>query len=309
MKITQVMATTHLDRHNQRFSIEALEVMVNQINDSSALGMTIEHDLTIPFFGKVTKAYLKQLPDGEYGVFGEFILFNQEEAQEVTLPTGKKVIIDTWNDDRPFLIQKNEIPSSIEISFDLINFKSNDDIKIFQSEVPKELSFNSRTIVRKSFIPDPQLIINLSENAIQLLIAQKLLTTVGKRITDDVSNDIANLYSTLRTMAIKYSKRCIPKNRPVTYIFVISKTPIIEFVLKTENPSIIAEATKKMSDHFDEAEQLHQLFDSQKIQFLFMENGTWEFNYLLTTSGKVVGSQDAVSRREKAKEVFLEQNK
>lgn len=309
MKITQIMATTHLDRHNQRFSKESLEGLANQINESSALGVTIEHDLTLPFFGKVTNAYLKQLPDGEYGVFGESILFNQEETQEVTLPTGKKGIIDTWSDDKPFLIEKNEVPSSIEISFDLVNFKSNDDIKIFQDEVPKGLSFNSRTIVRKSFIPDPQLIINLSESAIQLLIAQKLLTTVGKKITDDISNDIANLYSMLRTMAIKYAKRCIPTNRPVTYIFVISKTPIIEFVVKTENPSIIAEATKKMSDHFDEAEQLHQLFDSQKTQFLFTENGTWEFNYLLTTSGKVVGSQDAISRREKAREVFLEQNK
>ncbi len=302
------MATTHLDSHNQRFAKEALEGLANQINESSALGMTIEHDLTLPFFGKVTKAYLEELPDGEYGVIGESILFNQEDTQEVTLPTGKKGFIDTWSDNKPFIVEKNEIPSSIEISFDLVNFKSNDDIKNFQDEVPKELSFNPRIIVRKSYIPDPQLIINLSESAIQLLIAQKLFKTVGKKITDDVSNDIANLYSILRTMAIKYAKRCIPRNRPVTYIFVISETPVIEFVVKTENPSIIAEATKKMSEHFDEATQLHQLFDSQKTQFLFMENGTWEFNYLLTTSGKVVGSEDAISRREEAIKVFLEQN-
>lgn len=183
MKITQIMATTHLDRHNQRFTKEALEDMVNQINDSSALGVTFEHDLTLPFFGKVTKTYLKQLPDGEYGVVGEFLLFNQEEVQEVTLPTGKKGIMDTWSDDTPFLIDKNEIPSSIEISFDLVNFKSNDDIKIFQDEIPKELSFNSRTIVRKSYIPDPQLIINLSE----MYFAIQMCTIMQRKVQNFAS--------------------------------------------------------------------------------------------------------------------------
>ncbi|OGX80036.1 hypothetical protein A6395_03685 [Exiguobacterium sp. SH31] len=245
MRKAQMMASTHLDRHNQRMTKESLEGAANQMNESSALGMTIEHDLTLPFFGKITKAYIEQLPDGEYGLFGESILFDRENSQEITLPTGQKVIIDTWPNEKPFLIKKDQIPSSIQVSFDLNNFNSNEDLKIFQDEVPEEVSFDSKIIVRKSFIPDPQLIINLSESAIQLLIAQKLLTTVGKKITDDINNDIANLYSTLRTVAIKYAKLCIPKNRPITYIFVISKTPVIEFVIQTENPAIIAEATKK----------------------------------------------------------------
>ncbi|OEI75653.1 hypothetical protein BG616_16205 [Bacillus subtilis] len=309
MRREQILSSTHVDKHGMRMSKKALENAAEQINGPFVPGMGVEHDILIPPIGKFIKAYVKQLPDGEYGLFGEYLLFNPEDSREIMLPNGEKAMLDTWEDERPFTDRHKEIPSSIQISFDSVNFESDEEAQAFQQELEEEGSFEYQMMVRKSWIPDPELIIKLSEDAVKFLIAHKLLHTAGKKLVDDLSNDFSNLYTTIRNAAIKYARYCVPKNRPITYLIVVPGTPAIEFVIRTTNPEKISEAINSIRfTALEEAEQLHNSFGAQKIQFLLKEDGNWGFNYLLTNSGKVVGTQDAISRREKAVEIVYQQH-
>lgn len=69
-----IIATTHRDRHNERFTRGALEGMVFQINNRY-IPMGIEHDPRIPPQGRIVSAKLEQLSDGEYGVVGQVEIF------------------------------------------------------------------------------------------------------------------------------------------------------------------------------------------------------------------------------------------
>lgn len=81
-KIT--LATSHLDRHRERFTKEALESMVRQSNEK-IIPLGIEHDPRIPPQGRILEANLVQLPDGEFAVEGipEFFEDGKEHYSDV----------------------------------------------------------------------------------------------------------------------------------------------------------------------------------------------------------------------------------
>lgn len=76
MKRTKLrLATTHLDRHNERFSMEALESMVKQSNEG-VIPLGSEHDPRIAPLGRVIHTELVKLEDGEFAVEGVAEIFN-----------------------------------------------------------------------------------------------------------------------------------------------------------------------------------------------------------------------------------------
>ncbi|WP_019912427.1 hypothetical protein [Paenibacillus sp. HW567] len=311
MTIQRLLATTHVDRHGMVMSKEALDQTAAQINGPVAVGIGIEHDITLPPIGKLVKSEVRQLPDGEYGVYGEYLLYDPNETKKISLPNGESAIVDTWADKRPFVDKYEETPSEIHYSFDPTNFESKEAIAIFQQELQEDGPYQQDMLIRKSLIPDPELIIKLSQNAVEFLIAHQLLKKVGQQLAADTSEDIAKIYKSIRNAAIKYAKYCIPKNRPIAYVLVIPGTPAKEFVIKTADPANVSEAIQleKLSSAIDEAERLHEALDAQKIQFLLTEDGEWKFNYMLTTSGSVVGTEDAITRRGKAVQLLYEQGR
>lgn len=85
MKKTKLrLATTHLDRRNERFSIEALESMVKQSNEG-VIPLGSEHDPRIAPLGRIIHTELVELEDGEYAVEGiaEIYEGNFEELEDL----------------------------------------------------------------------------------------------------------------------------------------------------------------------------------------------------------------------------------
>lgn len=89
------LATTHLDRHNERFAVSALEGMVKQIA-TSYLPMGIEHDPRYPPMGRLIDAEVVGLPEGEHAVVGTIELFDEEPAAG----DGRSIPIDVPELDR-----------------------------------------------------------------------------------------------------------------------------------------------------------------------------------------------------------------
>lgn len=76
MKKTKLrLATTHLDRHGERYTISALEIMVKQSN-SQIIPFSYEHDPRIPPLGRVIMTELVELEDGEFAVEGIAEIFD-----------------------------------------------------------------------------------------------------------------------------------------------------------------------------------------------------------------------------------------
>jgi len=73
-------ATTHLDRHNERFTVEALQTMVNQSN-KNIIPLGVEHDPRIQPIGRVISTELVKLEDGEFAVEGIAELFETDTSK------------------------------------------------------------------------------------------------------------------------------------------------------------------------------------------------------------------------------------
>lgn len=90
MKKTKLrLATTHLDRHGERFTLGALETMVEQSN-RQVIPIGSEHDPRIPPLGRVIMTELVELEDGEFAVEGVAEIF--DEDYENLTDTGNREI-------------------------------------------------------------------------------------------------------------------------------------------------------------------------------------------------------------------------
>jgi hypothetical protein len=103
MKYTKgVIATSHVDRHGDRLTREALASMVEQIN-KYYIPQYYQHDPRIPPLGRAVHAELKQLDDGEYAVEATTQIF---EAGDEIEPdnTGRKMPLRRVDDESLHLV-------------------------------------------------------------------------------------------------------------------------------------------------------------------------------------------------------------
>ena len=90
MKVVEsILATTHIDRQNERLALSALEDMVEQI-EREYLPLIHEHDPRLPPHGRILSAHIEQLDDGEYALKCQTQLF--EPGDEIQLAEENREI-------------------------------------------------------------------------------------------------------------------------------------------------------------------------------------------------------------------------
>lgn len=72
--VSAVLATTHVDRHNEAFTLAALEGMVEQLNQHY-LPVGVQHDPRVPPLGRVIAAELRSHDDGEFEIAAQIEVF------------------------------------------------------------------------------------------------------------------------------------------------------------------------------------------------------------------------------------------
>ena len=82
-----ILSTTHVDQHNEKMTLSALESLVEQSNDN-IIPLTVEHDPRKPPIGRIKSTQIKQLEDGEYGLEGTFEIYENDD--DFTLPLDDK---------------------------------------------------------------------------------------------------------------------------------------------------------------------------------------------------------------------------
>jgi len=295
MEMKGIIATTHVDGHGEKLAKEALERLVLEINSgNTAIGVNVEHDgLTMPI-GKVVNANLVQLEDGEFAV---------ETLQEIfdIYSTENEIFDDVYyiaeskTDFRPFAERATDNVDNLTVAIDPHNFNRND-LTVISDFLEKEEIYVEFEI-KKSLIPDPELIINLVAGTLFCWTGKKAL----EKLSDDISTDISNLYSKIKKIIMKFAQYSIPHNRPRTYRLREQEEYVKELVIRTSDPNIVIEALQP--DKLDKIESVIEKSLEQfnvspaRVQLIFeIDKKEWKLNYLLTASGQAIGTEKCYKR-------------
>lgn len=187
------------------------------------------------------------------------------------------------------------------MSYDIVNFGSPEDLQSFLSEVrnTSEVEFVDRQFGRKAEIPEPELIVSIAQAITAYLLAKPIVEKTAEKVAELAAEEIESFYSFMKSAIYSAAKYMHPRNRPITYMFVVSEDPSIELVARTADPDLILSAMllERLEEAVSDAMELHRKLDAARIQLLLNEQGEWEFNYLLTSTGAVIGTEKAYSRR------------
>ncbi len=291
MILKGIGATTHIDRHNCRITKEVLEDMAKDITDGvCAVGMGVEHNLAVMPIGKVLNGKIIELEDGEYAleieqeIFEEYFSYEDERGAKWYI-TGSKT------DRRPFADTQMDNTPNIKISIDPVNF-SQEDVEKLMDFYKKECSFDTECLIRKSYIPDPEIMFTLMAGTLAIMTGKKVLD----KTAEQVANDVVKIYDMIKKASLETVKRFNKKNRPVTYVIREKSTSVIELIVVTEKVDVLFEAltAEKMDLIEKEIENFKRRFDVNiaKLQCVYaVDEAKWLVNYVSTRDGKVIGSE------------------
>lgn len=297
-----VLSTSHVDKHGTVMSKEALESALDFINGDVKPRLGLEHDMTLPPLGRINDAELVQGEDSEYYLIGHREYYEIREA--ISLKDGSILIKERFIEEKhKFAEVTYEALDQTRISIDRVNFNGFEDSDKFIKELQEEtgVEFTSKELMRKSFIPDPEIVIELSKAAAIFFVGQKLLPKLAEKVSDDISEDIAKFYKLTKATVVKASKRLIPKNRPITYLIQINGDINIDLIVVSPKPDdLVSAMTKdKLKPVVEKIESLNLFFGIDKVQFILTPEHEWEFNYALTISGEAIGTEKAFNKRDK----------
>lgn len=94
--IKGIIATTHIDSHNECFSKDALESLVEQ-NNKNFIPLIVEHDPRKAPIGRVISSQLVKLDAEEYGVEATFEIFENEDDSKLLMDNRREIKIGEHN--------------------------------------------------------------------------------------------------------------------------------------------------------------------------------------------------------------------
>jgi hypothetical protein len=294
-----VMSSTHIDKHRTKMTKEALESGLKFINGNRKPRLGLEHNQTLPPLGRINNGEVVQGDDGEYYLVADQEFFDVQES--ITLSNGLELIMESFSDNNfPFVECEFEERNKIEIKYDFVNFESYQKGKEFINELQKnsDVEFEGSIFSRKSVIPDPEIIVRITEIlGIALGIG---LRKIPEKLGDAIGEDLAKLYKLLSNTIKKSVLELLPKNQPIHFIVEIPiDKSFVELIVTTRNPDIAINAydRKAISKLRSDMDALIKTFNVEKIQYFLNDKNIWELNYMLTEEGKVIGTKKSFKRR------------
>jgi hypothetical protein len=302
-----IVSSTHLDSQGYMMMKSALDSMLPQLNGKRKPRLGLEHIRTFPPFGAITNGEVFQGEDEQYYLSAEMLYFDQQEF--ITLDDGTKLVKEFFSEgEYPFIeCEENEV-TKLSIATDPANFEKYKELKELYDLVRQEtdLEFDTEEFGRKSELPDPETVIT---------ITTILATTIGivkskvtEKLGDAIGEDLAKFYKFVSKLATETIKKVKPSNRQKNFVISYPNTECnIELVITTHKADkVLNSLTKeKLQIIADKVEQLVNL-EPEKIQFVYNDNESWEFNYLLTKNGSAVGTIKSFKKRNELYNKILE---
>jgi len=309
-KVKYVITSTHLDKQGYVMAKSALESMLPQLNGERKPRIGLEHIRTFPPFGAIMNGEIVKGEDEHFYLTAEMLYFDEKKV--ITLEDGTELLKEYFSKGEfPFIeCADNEI-EKLSIGTDPANFDNYNDISKIYELIKQEtnLEFETEEFGRKSELPDPETIITITKILATTLGIIK--TKIPEKIGDAIGEDLAKFYMLVSRLAIETIKKVKPSNRPKNFVISYPNSYCnIELVISTHKADrVLNSLTKeKLQLIGDKIEQLENL-EPEKIQFVYNENGNWEFNYLLSRNGSVIGTIKSFKKRNKLYNEILEKQK
>ena len=281
-----------------RIGKEAIESFANQLNGDRSLALTIDHDPLCMPIGKTRAAWVEPLGD-EYAVMARIHVADARRAIHMKSQT-ELVYLDFVDEPRPFIHDfKNASQSRITVGVDLANFDNPQSHATFVEAVKHiDDEVTCKTIGRYSIEPEPLIQLVLSHPVISAALGIGLWTLrrVEKFVRytiDETSRKLADELSGSLSCKIKsivgaYKNRRSDDRRVLAELVVPGElilVLLVEVAHKEEFPAIsLEELTAEMEKYGDLLRQ------AEEATFARTEAGEWEFQYLTTRTGEVVGT-------------------
>jgi len=294
-----------IDLHGDFIPLNMMEDYVTAINGKNKMRYLINHRRDIPPLGYFDKAEIRKIDDlihvyaapiilkNRTSLFIETELFSEEPEQPISFITSDNL------DKFQIIIDKN--------NFHDINVLQNTGQmlkEIYEEEVSLELG------MRKNLMPDPQIIFTLANYYFLIYpILKPFLVKIGEKIAEDIADDLYNECKKNAKIGVsKLSKsvkilrqNMIPKNKVLHTILEIPGNPNIELHIKSDDPTKVEKGlqARKLSTVHKKVIFFQKRFDISEIHFVFNSKNKWEFSYLITLEGNVIGTKQSFSKRDK----------
>lgn len=305
-----IAATTHTDTHGDTLSKEDLTQMAKEINDDKeACGAGVNHDLLVMPIGKTIHGEVNPMRDGGYLLEIQQELFDTFEI--VKAANGERYVKSKNTiDKRPFKEEISYSNPKLTICVDKTNFSDDNLQKFLEKFNHNDIEYEA--LIRKSAIPELEMVVKLISGTIFLLCAMVGKKTLEK-LSDSISTDIESSYQIIKKAILSFVKYTKAENKPVTYVFEDNYDNIlIQLIVRTSNANKVIESIseEKLQAVGQEIAKLNHQFLINKMQFLYdEETSSWQFRYLTTSEGDVIGTKIAFRYTKKQMEKYVRELK
>lgn len=302
-----ILSSTHLDSQGHIMTKEALESMLPQLNGKRKPRLGLEHIRTFPPSGVIMNGEIIKGQDNHYYLTAESVYFDKQEV--IILEDGTELVKESFSDGIfPFIECEVEENPELEISTDPSNYQNFSDVDEINKIVAEQsgLEFEKSEVCRKSELTDPETIISIGKT---LAIALGILKTkIPEKIGEAIGEDLVKFYKLISSLAIETIKRTIPSNRPKNFvIFYPDNECSIELVITTHQADRVLNAlTKDKLDGIENKIEQLKFLNPEKMQFIYNKEDCWEFNYLLSKEGEVIGIEKPFRKRNELFQQILE---
>jgi hypothetical protein len=306
-----VLSSSNVDKHGHIMTEQALKNSLKYINGKRKPRLGLDHNRSFPPMGRINNGEVIE-KDGIYYLIADQEYF--EISKSITLSNGLELIEMSFSDENfPFIESEFEQIEMIEIQIDPINLGGsfeNGQAFLNDLKTESELEIKGSEFIRKSEIPDPEIVIKLTEIiGIALGIGFR---KIPEKMADCIGEDLAKVYKLIRKSIQKSVNELNPKTRPIHFVveIPIEKTKL-ELIVTTRNPDVAINAYKKetIENLKEEIEFSIKKLNAEKIQFFFNEANKWEMNYILASDGKVIGTKKSFEKRDDYFQKMVEEQK
>lgn len=307
MKKKVIIRSSNVDRHGDYISLEQLKQYVETVNGDMKMRYLANHRRDIPPIGYLDNSEIIQERD-VYHIIAEPIEFSSRRIPD----WDENLIIEEVSRAIIFKSRKEKCLKDIRISLDKNNFKS---FEAYNSLSYKLNDLHNGNIefegsMRKSLELDPQIVITLAKYSIIFYpLIKPILKKIGEKIADDISDYLyEEAKSKVKKMTIGLNEsinlikaNILPNTKKLLTIFEIPGDPCIELHIKSDDSKKIFKALepRKLAKVHLQIQALQENLELSEAYFIMNGKDKWQFSYLITKSGQVVGTKSAFSKRDK----------
>lgn len=265
------------------------------------------HRRDIPPIGYFINAEIQQ-----HGNLYHAMVEPVEFANHKQIEWNENLIVEDAGKLITFIKRYADTSSIMRISVDKNNFSDFDSC----NEVGRKLTnlydepISLEVHSRKNLLPDPQVVITLAGYySIFYPLLKPFLAKVGEKIAEDIADDFYKVCkSKAKSLANKLvesiriiRKDIVPTNKVLLTIFEIPGEPYIELQIKSDDPvkTIKAISDKKLFKVHEQVKSLQKKIAISEIYFIFNAKDKWEFSYLISENGEVIGTKSSFKKRDK----------